>query len=151
MGAFSVAVPAVDALSFRVAAAASDVRSAEGKLAANSCLDTGYGDLSGALSSFQEFWQSFTDGAAQSVEGTASSIAAAAASYQSVDSHVIADPGLTSAFVNASVSGNDGLAQLLIGPLVGGGGPPAAPTTPGLSGLPGLPAGGPATGSGGSP
>ena len=49
MGAFSVQVPAVDALSFRVKAAASDVRSAEGKLAATSCLDAGYADLTGSL------------------------------------------------------------------------------------------------------
>ena len=97
MGAFSVSVPAVDALSFRVLTAASDVRSAQGKLASQACVDTGYPELSGALSEFQTFWQTYTDGVGTAIEGTGASISAAAAAYQTVDSTVIADPALTSA------------------------------------------------------
>jgi hypothetical protein len=136
VGAFEVSVPAVDALSFRVLTAASDIRSAEGKLTSQACVDTGYPELSGALSEFQTFWQSFTNETAGAVEGTGGNIAAAASAYQTVDSTVIADPALTSGFVSATMSGNDGLAQLLVGPMLGG---PSAPPSAGASGLPGLP------------
>ena len=139
MGGFSVQVPAVDALSFRVQAAASDVRSAEGKLAATSCVDAGYADLTGSLGIFQQFWSSFTDGAASSVASTASAISSAAVQYQTVDSTVMVDPSITSAFVQSTLDGNDGMSQLLLGPLLPGAttSPPASPTTPGLPFLPG--------------
>ena len=78
MGAFEVSVPAVDALSFRVLTAASDIRSAEGKLAAQACVDTGYPELSGALSEFQSSGSSSPTRPPVAVEGTGGNVAAAA-------------------------------------------------------------------------
>lgn len=118
MPGFAVHLPAVDALSFRVAAAASDVRSVEGKLAMNACIDTGYAALSTALTEFGEFWQSFIDGAAGAVDSTASAMSAAATAYHEVDSTVMADPALTATFMQNTLSGNDGL-NLLLAPLIG--------------------------------
>jgi len=112
---FQVHTPVVDALSFRVAVAASDVRSALGSMKATMCVDTGDPALSGALSSFQSFWQGFTEGSAQSVDSTAGSMSAAAVAYQQVDTHVMVDPALSSAFIDASVRGDSGTAQLLFG------------------------------------
>lgn len=119
MSAFSVTVPAVDALSFRVGTAASDIRSAQGRVQASGCVDTGYPDLTGALSSYASFWHSFTEGTAEQVDATASSVAAAAASYQTVDASVMVEPALTTAFVQASLSGNDALMGLLVSPALG--------------------------------
>lgn len=122
MPGFKVSLPEVDALSFRVSVAASDVRSAAGPMRANACYATGSPALDGALSEFQQFWSGFTQGAAHTLDGTAGTIASAAAAYQNVDSTVMVDPALSSAFLQASVNGNSGLAQLLIGPLVTQGG-----------------------------
>jgi hypothetical protein len=136
VGAFSVSVPAVDALSFRVLAAASDIRSAEGKLRANACTDVGYPDLTGALSSFQGFWDSFTDGTASAVEKTGGNISAAATAYQTVDSTVMVDPSISSSFVSSTLSGGGGAAQMLLGPLLPGAGSTAPSLGPPLP-LPG--------------
>lgn len=116
MPGFSVDVPAVDALSFRVAAAASDIRSAEGAVLSAGCVDAGYPDLAGALAGFSAFWQEFTEGTSHQVDATASSIAAAAQTYQTVDSTVMVTPELTSSVVQASLSGNDALLQLMVAP-----------------------------------
>jgi hypothetical protein len=123
MGGFQVRTPVVDALSFRVSVAASDVRSALGSMKATMCVDTGDPELSGALSSFQTFWQSFTEGSAQGVDSTAGSMSAAAVAYQQVDTHVMVNPALSSAFMHASASGDSGTAQLLLGPMLPGGMP----------------------------
>lgn len=131
MTGFSVSVPAVDALSFRVATAASDVRAAEGRLLATSCPNAGYADLAGALSSYSVFWHAFTQGAAGVVDTTASAIASAATSYQTVDDSVMVNPALTTSFVSASLAGNDSLLQLLVAPTLGG-----APPEPGGTLLP---------------
>jgi hypothetical protein len=120
---FEVSTPVVDALSVRVAVAASDVRSALGGMQARMCVDTGDAALSGALSSFQQFWQGFTEGSAHGVDTTATGMAAAARAYQQVDTHVMVDPALTSAFIHASATGGGGAAQLLMGPLLPGGTP----------------------------
>ncbi len=137
MSGFSVEVPAVDALSFRIATAASDARAAQAPVDAQGCVDTGYADLTGALSSYAAFWSQFGAGAAAQVDATAASVASAAAAYQSVDSTVMASPALTGSFVQATLSGNDGLATLLVGPLLGS----PAPVAP-VGGLPGLPGSG---------
>lgn len=120
MAGFEVAPQVVDALSFRVAVAASDVRSALGGLQAKVCIDTGDPELSGALSAFQQFWQGFTEGSAQAVDTTASSIAGAASAYQRVDSTVMVDPAVAGAFVDATLNGSGGTAQLLLGPMLPG-------------------------------
>lgn len=134
MGGFEVRVGEVDALSFRVSVAASDVRSAQGELAATSCIDTGDAGLTGALSVFQQVWTEFTGEAARAVDGTAQAIAAAATSYQQVDSTVMADPQLTAGFIQAvTSSSDDGVAQMLTAPLVGTA--PPAPQPSGGSGL----------------
>lgn len=122
MGGFQVSLPAVDALSFRVSVAASDVRSALGSLRAEACIDTGDAELSAALTSFQQLWQAFTEGAGQALDATASSVAAAAAAYQQVDATAMVDPSLTTAFARAAASGDGGAAQLLLGPLLPGAG-----------------------------
>lgn len=120
MAGFEVAPRVVDALSFRVAVAASDVRSALGGVQSNVCIDTGDPELSGALSTFQQFWGRFTEGSAQAVDSTAGGIAAAAAAYQQVDSAVMVDPAVAGAFVDATLSGSGGTAQLLLGPVLPG-------------------------------
>jgi hypothetical protein len=124
VGGFQVEVPVVDALSLRVAVAASDVRSALGSMKATACVDTGDPALSGALSSFQSLWQSFTEHAAQSVDSTASSMSAAANAYRVVDTHVMVNPALASAFMHATATGDGGTAQMLLGPLLPGTGTP---------------------------
>ena len=130
MGRFEVRVGEVDALSFRVSMAASDVRAVQGEVAAGVCYDTGDAALSGALSAFQQVWADFTEQAAQAVDATASAIAAAAASYAQVDSTVMADPRLTAGFVRAVTDGGDGVAQMLVAPLLpgSGGSVPAGPS-----------------------
>lgn len=108
MSRFEIDVPVVDALSAQVAAAGSDTRSALGAMNGAGCVDTGDAGLSGALSVFQQAWGSFTQAAAEAVEQTGTAIAVAAASYRSVDEHVIADPGVTSAFVDEVLRGGNG-------------------------------------------
>jgi hypothetical protein len=120
MSGFRVSVEAVDALSFRVATAASDVRSAAGQLQADACYATGDAALDGALGHFQQFWQGFSQEAAATVDDTAAKIAAAAQAYHHVDTTVMVDPSLTQAFLQATASGNSGTAQLLVAPLLPG-------------------------------
>jgi hypothetical protein len=105
MSQFEVSLPAVDALSFRVGVAGSDAQSAAGQLRANACYATGSSALDGALSEFQQFWDSFTQASASDVDTTAATIAAAAAAYHQVDTTVMVDPALTSAFMRASMGG----------------------------------------------
>lgn len=121
MSGFQVSVQAVDALSFRVLAAASDVRSAAGQLQANACYATGDTALDGALAQFQQFWQGFTQDAARVVDDTAAQVAGAAQAYHQVDTTVMVDPGLTQAFLQAAATGDSGTAQLLVAPLLPGG------------------------------
>lgn len=120
MSGFTVRVGEVDALSFRVSVAASDIRAAQAEVQAAACYDTGDAALSGALSAFQQVWAGFTAEAARAVDTTAGAIAAAAASYAQVDSTVMADPKLTAGFVQAVAAGGDGVAQMLVAPLLGG-------------------------------
>ncbi len=130
MPGFSVTVPTVDALSFRVATAASDIRSAQGVVLSAGCVDAGYADLSGALSSFGTFWQQFTQDVSSQVDSAAQTIAAAAVSYQSVDSTVMVSPALTTSVVKASLSGNDAMLQLLVAPMLPNATAPVAPAAP---------------------
>jgi hypothetical protein len=109
---FEVDVPVVDALSASVVAAASDVRSALGQMNAAACADTGDPGLTGALSVFQQAWGSFTEAAGHVVDQTGAAISAAASAYQRVDAAVIADPGVTAAFVAEVASGGDGQGAL---------------------------------------
>jgi hypothetical protein len=89
VGGFEVSVPAVDALSSRVASAASDTRAALDGLQARACVDTGDTALSEAVSGFAAFWGGFTADSARHGHTTAARIAAAAADYQHVDATVM--------------------------------------------------------------
>ena len=116
MSGFEVQVPAVDALSGSVVAAASQARSALGQMNGAACVDTGDAGLTGALSMFQQAWGSFTEVAAQTVDQTGVAISAPAVAYQRVDATVIADPRVTAAFVVEVAASGDGQAALAAGP-----------------------------------
>lgn len=122
MPGFQVSLPALDALSARVVVAGGDVRSALGSMQLNACIDAGDAKVSAAIDEFTQFWQGAVQGAAQAVDTTGADMAAAAQQYGQVDSTVMVDPSLTSAFAQATMSGNSGLTSLLLGPLLPGAG-----------------------------
>jgi hypothetical protein len=109
---FEVDVPVVDALSGSVVAAGSQARSVLGQVNGAGCVDAGDAGLGAALSVFGQVWGSFTQAAAQAVDATGGAISVAAAAYQRVDGSVIADPGVTAAFVAEVAAGGDGQAAL---------------------------------------
>lgn len=115
-----VSLPALDALSARVAIAGGDVRSALGAVEYNACIDAGNPALSAAIDSFTQFWQSAVKGGAEAIDNTAGLVSAAAAQYGHVDSTVMVDPSLTAAFTSMTMDGNQGEAQMLLNPFLPG-------------------------------
>jgi hypothetical protein len=140
---FEVSLPAVDELSARVAIAGSDIRGALGGLQLNVCLDTGNGELSAALDGFTQFWQTAVHDAADAVDSTATAMNQAAVQYGVIDSTAMMDPTITSAFVNAAISGDAGATELWLGPLLPGASVSGVtpPLLPGFSPFPGVPGG----------
>lgn len=135
-GGFSVRLPAVDELSARVSIAGSDVRSALGHLQLNACLMTDSARLSAALDGFSQFWQGAVQSSASAIDATSAEMAQAAVQYGTVDSTVMVDPSLTKEFVSLELSGNSGLADTMLGPLLPNAKPdisdPMGPLLPGL-------------------
>jgi hypothetical protein len=64
------------------------------------------------LSVFAQAWGSFTEVSARAIDATGGSVAAAAVAYQRVDASVIAEPGVTAAFVADVAAGGDGRVAL---------------------------------------
>jgi hypothetical protein len=122
MSGIKVSLPALDELSARVLVAGSDTRAALGTMQLNACIDAGDAQVSAALDEFSQFWQGAVKGAGQAIDQTGSQMSAAAQAYGQVDSTVMVDPSLTSAFASETLSGNGGEAALLLGPLLPGGG-----------------------------
>ena len=112
MTRYEVDVPAVEGLSSQVSGVAGDVRATVGQLGAATWMDLGDEGLAAAVSVFGQAWAGFTEGAAQAIDATAGAISAASAGYVRVDESVVADLGMTSAFVAAVAAGADGEAAL---------------------------------------
>lgn len=92
-GAISVVPALLDTTAGQVRRAVTATREALGAGTANSCPDTGSGELSAALSEFDLRWTAMVTQAADGGDQLAGGIAAAAASYVEVDTCVVPEPG----------------------------------------------------------
>jgi hypothetical protein len=109
---YAVDVPAVDALSAGVSAVAVDVRAQVADVNSGACVDAGQADLDAAVTRFMEAWGGFTLASADTVTASAGSISTTARAYEHVDAAIVADLGVTSAFVQEVAAGGDGTAAL---------------------------------------
>lgn len=132
-----VSLPAVDELSARVLIASSDVKGALGSMQLNVCLDAGNADVSAAIDEFSQFWQAAVADASTAIAQTGQAMSNAAMQYGQVDSTVMVDPALTTAFTQDTLDGDSGAAEMLLGPMLPGFGTTsgsANPLIPGAGG-----------------